>query len=236
MKTLLIYLVLVFICGNANAETRIWTLKSGKTIEAEFVTFLSGKVTLKNMKGKHLKIPFDQFSEEDLSFIDLLIPPKLDLRFSKTTTQRVFPESLSTLPRALYYDFSTEIKQTSAKLYNHELIAEMFIIAKEIDGDKRILIDYQRIPFTLTQGSKSVFEIKGKRAELLDYVIRGQRRGEKYDGYLIVVTDSRGEIIKVKASDEKLLKKLENLRKVPISKYFDDDCNRCYPSSPDRFY
>jgi hypothetical protein len=236
MKFIIICLLLIGMYGSATAETRVWTMANGKTVEAEFVTFLGGKVSLRNLKGKTLKIPANQFSEVDLSYIDLLMPPKLDLQFSKTTTQRVFPDSLSELPRSMYLDFKVKISQKSSKPYSHALVVEVFAIADEIDGEKKILLDYQKEPFKLTEGSDSEFEIRGKQAELLDYVIRGQRRGEKFGGYMIVVTDSRGEIISHKTSSDMLFQNLANLRKVPLGKYFDENCNRCFPTSPKRFY
>jgi hypothetical protein len=238
MKDFIIFLSLLLCCGSSIAETRVWTMKNGKTVEAEFITVVGNNVTLKNLKGKTIKVPGKQLSEADISYIELQMPPKLDLQFSKTTTQRVFPDMLpaSTPPRSLYYDFTAKIKQTSTKVYNHELVVELFIFAEEIDGDKKILLDYKKEAFMLTQGSKSSFEITGKRAELMDYVVGGQRRGEKFDGYAIVVTDSRNEVIAYKTSSEKIYQNLDNLRKVPIGKYFDEDCNRCFPTSPKRFY
>lgn len=234
MKISVICLSLAFIY-NVHAEMRVWTMEDGKTVEAEFVARLGGNVSLKNLKGKTFKIPENKFSEADLSYIQLQMPPTLKLDFSKTTEQRVFPDSLSDLPRSLYFDFKVKISQTSSQPYNHDLFAEFFVYADEIDGDKRILLDYQKESFRMTEGSKSVFEMTGKRAELLDYLIAGQRRGEEFGGYLIIVTDTRGEVVAY-AGNEKVYEKVVNLRKVPIGKHFDDDCNRCFPTSPKRFY
>lgn len=224
----------------AETKMRLWSLRNGKTLEAEFVALIGGKVTLRTPRGKQVKLAENQFSEADLNYVDLLNPPKLNLNFAKTTRQRIFPDTLwvgdDGVPSALYYDFKVTISQKSPRLYPHELTAEYFAVAKEIDGDKRILLDYQKKPFRLAGGSRSVVKMTGKTVELSDYFVGGFHRGEKYKGFLIVVTDSRGAIIAHKASSENLFENLENLRKVPVGKYFDDDCNRCQPTRQKRFY
>ncbi len=218
-------------------ETRIWTLTSGKTIKAEFLTLIGGKVSLKNAKGRQITVPEGKFSEDDLNHIDLLMPPDLTLDFSKKSKQRSFPDTFSRdIPSAFYFDFKARISQSSSRLYSHELTAELFVIAQEIDGDKRILLDYQKEPFYMPDGRRSVFQIKSKTVQLSDYVIREFHRGENYKGHLIVVTDSRGEIIAYKTTSKSLFKNLDNLRKVPIGKYFDDECIRCQPTRQKRFY
>ncbi|VGO16411.1 hypothetical protein PDESU_05002 [Pontiella desulfatans] len=48
--------------------------------------------------------------------------------------------------------------------------------------------------------------------------------------HLIVVTDALGKVVSYKASSENLFENMENLRTVPVGKYFDEDCNRCQPT------
>lgn len=235
MKTFIVCLSLILSCS-VFSETRIWTLKNGKTLEAELVSLIGGQVSLKTLKGKVKKIPESELSDADITYVELQMPPKLNLSISRTTKQRVFPDSLSDLPTAQYFDFKAVIKQGSSRLYDHELVAELFVIGEENAGDKLILLDYQKEPFRLTDGSKSVFELPSNTIELIEFNMNGQLRGEAYKGYIIVITDSRNEIIASKASRDEWLTILENLRKVPIRKMFDDDGNRCWPSRPKRFY
>ncbi|MDF7824886.1 SHD1 domain-containing protein [Pontiellaceae bacterium B12227] len=215
-------------------KMRVWSLTNGKTVEAEYVTLIGGKVVLKTKRGKQVKLPGNEFSEADLKYIDLNTPPELDLNFAKTSKQRIYPDILwvgdEGIPGVLSYDFKLMIKQKSSRLYSHELKAEYFAIGKEIDGDKRILLDYQQKSIHLTEGSRSMVEMTGNTVELEDYFIQGFHRGEKYKGFLGVVTDSRGKIIAYKTSSENLFENLDNLRRVPLGKYFDDDGNRCQPT------
>ena len=221
-------------------KMRVWSLTSGKTLEAEFVALIGGKVSLKTLKGKQIKLEERLFSDADQTYIELENPPQLSLNFSKTSKHRLYPDILwvsdDGIPSALLYNFKATISQTSSRGYPHELTAEYFAIAAEIDGDKRILLDYQKKPFHLPDGSRSVVEMTGNTVELEDYFVLGFHRGEKYKGFLIVVTDSRGEVVAYKASSENLFENLENLRKVPVGKYFDEHFNRCQATRLKRNY
>lgn len=236
MKKLLLLLSLVLIGSSVSAELRVWSLSNGQTLEAEFVALVGGKISLRNARGKTIKLPESAVSQEDRSYIELLMPPKLDLSISRKTRQRIFPDSLSELPTAQYYDFKAVIKQTSTKQYNHPLTAELFVIGEEKAGDKQILLDYQKESFELSEGSKSVYQLPSKTIELTEFVMNGQLRGEIYAGCLIIVTDPRGEVVAYKTKSEFWFEKVENLRKVPIGKYFDKECNRAWPTRPKRFY
>ena len=183
-----------------------------------------------------VEISETDISDEDRLYIELAMPPKLDLSISKKSKVRVFPDSLSDLPRSAYHDFSAVIKQTSSQSYNHELIAEFFVIGREKIGDKHILLDYQKASFQLNEGSRSVFELPGNTVELMQFEMNGQLMGQEYAGYIILVTDARGVIIAQEAQRDEWLNIVDNLRKLPIMKYFDDDGNRCFATRPKRWY
>ena len=236
MKPFILYLCLTLSCSTFS-DTRIWTFKNGRSLEAEFVSLVDGRVSLENLKGKIKKVPEGQFVDEDIQYIELQMPPKLDLSFSKSSKMRVFPDTNSNeIPRSQYYDFKALIKQLSTRPYTHELTAELFIVAEEKAGGKYILVDYQKKKFRLEKGSKSVVAITSRTVEIMEYVMNGQLRGESYTGYLIIITDSRGEIIAYKTRKEEWFNNVENLRKLPIGKIFDEEGNRDWPTRPKRFY
>jgi len=207
------------------------------------VSLIGGKVVLKNAKGRMLKIPREQLSGEDLEFIQLEMPPDLDISFSKQSTQRVYPESLGTRrPTMLRYVFSAKIKQMSTKSYDHELQAEIFVIGAEIGGDNYILLDRQQHAFTLNKENQRFGRLSsGKTVEVIDYLLGNntiglRHRGMKYASYLVVITDSRGKIIAHETPKKWLFKNLENLREVPVGKCIDKTCNRIAPTPPKRYY
>ncbi|MDZ8117697.1 SHD1 domain-containing protein [Pontiella sp. NLcol2] len=241
MKHVFMMLALAFFMVTVSAgEIRQWTLNNGQTIEAEFVSLIGGKVALKTLRGKLLKIPQNGIAPEDLSYVELLNPPRLDISFSKMTRQHVYPpltqwfEANNVPPRSLYFNFSTQIKQLSPNPYHHELIAEIFVIAVEVGGDKNILIDYRKEPFHLSGENGRAVSIAGAQDRMMTTYLApsGRWRGEKYEGYMVVITDPRGEIIAHATTRDWWFEKLENLRRVPVGKTFDEEGKRCWPSRP----
>jgi len=139
------------------------------------------------------------------------------------------------IPRSSYFNFSVTIEQTSTRQYDHELVAEFFAIGDEVDGNKYILLDYQRSNFMLTDENKRRVELAGETVEILDYILNGYRRGTKFGGYLVLITDSRGEIIAYKTTKGAYYENLNNLRTVPVGRYFDKTCTRCTPTRPKKW-
>jgi len=218
---------------------RTWTGMDGKTIEAEYVTVMGRKAVLKTAKGKQKKIPLAQLSAEDLEYIELSNPPKLNIDFSAKSTP-VFSVVDGGPPGIIVardYCAKVKLKQTSAGAYNHMLCVEFFAIGKEIDGNKHVLLDRQESCFTPTAENHRSHSFSGKTVQIRDFVIferhNPTHRGQKPYGYVITVTDSRGKIIQHEESNPWLFENLENLKRLPVGAYMDKNCLRTFP--PSRF-
>jgi hypothetical protein len=223
---------------SARGEMREWTFADGSSRKAEFISVVGNKVVLALPSGKQQRIPLAGFSEEDILFIELNSPPNIDFRFSKSSKARVYPDSwnMNNRPQSFYFTFKMDVFRTITSSYRHGLTAEFFVIGKEIHGKKNILLDYQKEEFHFTDDSNEGIEMTSRVIELVRFPMGTQIRGEEYDGYLLTVTDARGEIIAYKATDENWFNHIDNLRQVPIGKIFDDSCNRCMPTRPKKFY
>jgi hypothetical protein len=220
------------------SASRIWTTVTGRTMEAEFVTAVGGNAILKSAQKKQIKVPMRRLSKEDRQYIALEMPPRLDINFAKTTKPRRFGptfEDRDIPARANLMTFETRIKQTSTRPYGQPLTAEYFAIGDEIGGQENILLDYQRSSFSLTEENDYSFAFNGPPVELVDYNLNEERRGKRYSTFLVVVKDSRGEIIAYQTPSENLYRNLDNLRKIRVGWYFDDDGNRCLPTPPRPF-
>ena len=220
---------------------RIWTAGNGETFAAEYVTRMSGKAVLKDTRGKIKKVPLSLLSAEDNLFIELNEPPKLNISFSKQSKSRppIDPGPFLewTPPTLIDYVFTAKINQHSADDYNHELRVEFFAIGSEVDGDNYILLDRQSSAFTPSDENERSHAFSGVPVLCYDYVDwYSQKRGGKYGGYLITVTDVRGRIIAREASSKWLFDHEENLRKLPIGKHFDKSCTRVFPPRPKGYY
>ena len=66
----------------------------------------------------------------------------------------------------------------------------------------------------------------------METLIFDVRRGKKYAGYLITVSDKRGKVIQYRASKPWLWENIENLKDMPVGRYMDKTCTRVHPTSP----
>ena len=225
---------------------RVWTLADGRGFEAEFVNIIGGMAVFKPRRGRSQKIRMADLSPADREYIELSRPPDLDLNFTRNMRQVTFTEGFYGVsgfgqenfwarPPETFGRFGMRIKQTSVGNYNHELHAEVFAVGQQrtIPDKHYLLLDRQKTTFTLTKENQRSHEFKSEQEALLtNFEVHSQPRGEKYFGYLIVVRDSRGEIIAVKASNDWLAEHLENLEKLAVGNYFDKTCIRVYPARP----
>ena len=223
-------------------EMRTWTLMDGRTVEAEFVISFGGKVVLKNAKGKTRKIPREELSAGDREYAELASPLKLDINFLKNFDQKTWSGG--------FYDYrvvwrrwpekwgfvGVQLKQTSPGEYNHELQVELFAIGKQLFRSRAqyILLDHQKTAFIPSKEDR-FYEFRSERVIKLTRWSRSTvpvNYGEEYAGYLVTVTDARGEIIAVKSSANWLEENLEDLKKLSVGNYFDKTCTRTFPVRP----
>jgi len=230
--------VLLF-CSVASAELREWTTTSGKTFKGDFIAIIGGKATFHNEKGKPFKVPKEQLSEKDLTFIELENPPKFNIDFAPKSRQYVFPQKEKSyqawqLPEALDYTFTVKIKQESAGSYNHELTVEYIAIGLEIDGSNYIFLDSGTTTFVPSEYKNKTFTFTGDRSvRVYDYVFFDDgRRGQKYGGYIVTITDSRGKIIAYKSPYKWAIKYLDKIKKLYPNVHFDKTGTRVFPPRP----
>jgi len=213
---------------------RTWTGTDGKTLEARLVMAIGDKAVLEDAHGKKRKIPLSRLSSEDRRFVSLANPPEFNIDFSKKSTQRHIAESpdiTGNPPKVLDYVFTAKLAQTSAGVYDHELKVEFFAIGEEVNGDNFILLDRQESSFSPAR-ENGRFSFGGRTVTLVQtvaYFGRGETRGRKYGGYLVVVTDERGKIIDHATSNEWLMDILAELRQLPVGRHFDKTGSRVFP-------
>ncbi len=198
-------------------------------------------MVLKSTRGKQVKIPAVEISPDDLRFIALSNPPKFNISFSKQSGQRILqssPFSNREVPRIFDWTFGAKLKQTSARAYNYPLTVEYYAIGEQyLDDDKFILFDRQTSTFTPTRENERSHSFRGENTvETMNYSLHDNTMGKKYMGYLITVTDMRGEIIQYAASNDWLYENLEDLKKIPTGRYFDKMGTRVHPTGPKRHY
>jgi len=211
-------------------EMRTWTLEGGRAVEAGFVTLIGNKAVLKSMAGKVKKIPLEQLSGEDRTYIELASPPTFDINFSRKDRQQIFSGRYPRSPEN-QGSYGVRFKQTSPGYYNHELVADMFVIGRQNSRlvGKYILLDRQQTTFTATRENQRSHEFYSDRKVLLT---GGIRQGCDYQGYLVTLTDARGETVAVETSHQWLADHLDNLKELKVGNYMEKNCKRTFPTRP----
>jgi len=216
---------------------RIWTLASGESFEAEFINVIGTQAAFRNGKGRIVKIPVEKISESDRRAMGLASPPKFDVNFVRDSTQKTFAmesfDENNIRPPETRSHYGVRIEQTGTGNYPYMVYADMYVIGQERLGDKYILLDRQSTSFTPTAENRRSHEFKSPRQVVLqNYEVQGEPRGEKFAGYLVVLTDERGKEIDHFTTDDWLYEKLGNLKQREVGQYMDENCVRVFPTRP----
>ena len=214
---------------------REWTLIDGKLFKATFVSKSGDTVFFENEKGKQAKVNFSELIDSDQDFITLLKPPKFDIDFVKSTSVRFIkttPYLEEEAPRINDFVFTVKIKKNDTKEFDQEIFVEFFAIAKELIGDKYILVDRQKSSFIPSKENEFSHTFSGPPIEFMEYVYDGDRRGKEYAGNLVILYDKFGRVIDFQTSNKWLYENLDDLKKIPIGRFFDKNCKRVIPTSP----
>ena len=104
----------------------------------------------------------------------------------------------------------------------------------EIHGDKFRLLDRQASFFTPNKENERSLSFGGRTVKLPNFTLEEIRRGEKPEGYLVTIADSRGKIIQHQETSPWLFENLGNLMNLPVGAYMYETCTRVFPTGPRR--
>ena len=220
-------------------QMRVWTTVDGKEFEAEYVMRAGDQLWMKSSDGRKKKVPLNIISSEDLKHIDLMNPPDFKIEFSKRSWQRQeMPNQTEVAQdrpiRRFDFIFGAKVKQKTMQPYNYPLTIEYFAVGEEVDGDNYILFDRGKSTFTPGPENNLSHELYGDKVDVMTWAMAADRpmHGTKYGGFLITITNERGEIIQYKSTHDFLIDNLKNLRKIPTGRHFDKTCTRVAPPRP----
>jgi hypothetical protein len=219
-----------------------WTLLDGRTFDAKLSDAVSfdSSIPLINTAGETVKVPYSQLSPADREFIDISRVPKLDVDILKSLKKVHFSSKLATkdsLVRQpeLRASFGVRVKQVGSGSYDHELTAEFFAIGKQIFANRYLVLDRDSVSFKLNRDNdRRIDYVNNREYPLRDmYVGTYTRYGEKYFGYLVLVTDELGRVVAHEESNGWLFDHYEKILQLQIGNYLDNEGNRRYPIRPD---
>lgn len=218
MKLIVGCIVLFGMVSLGFGAMRTWTSLSGQTLEAEYVRDSMGKVWLKTSTGKVKQIPISGLSQVDRDYINLRHPPKLEIKADDNKKGLSVKGDIDNRKESL--QFEVEIRKTSKQPYSEEMTAYLFVLGRDISDDEYILLDTQKESFVLTPANNNSYTFKGKRVKL-EYD-PDPPWGEKYEGYLVCIKTSDGDILMFKGK-KRFEKNLNILMKAKVNDRFDED-------------
>jgi len=202
MRNFLIYFILLgFLFSASAAEMRIWEDKDGNRYEAAFVREFFDKMTLRKKDGTEVRIPVEDFSDHDQRYMRVRVPPQITIDFSKKSWIKPKPpEMWATEDVQTMVKGTATVHKDSKRTFTSRLSAELFMIAKEVDGDDFFLLSKTDSSFLLGDHDDNthVFSSEPDFTRKYDELGPSSWRGEQYDGYLIIISDRNGNTLATK--------------------------------------
>ena len=200
------------ICASmADVEMRIWTDSDGTTLEAEFVEYLNGRVTLEAANGKQIQVRLSSLSNEDQQLVLNSTPPDLDIELNDSTdTENIGGGRGFDLDRTVY-TFSLELEKAGGREYPGTMNAEVYIIGyNPIPGEYILLRKYIK-PFTFANTRDHEIEIPLGKLSLVE--LEGNiEAGTEYEGYLVVLVDAFNRVFQIEGSRSKFEEHASKIR------------------------
>ncbi len=204
------------------AEVRLWKDTAGNEYQAEYVRELFDKITLKTTDGEEVRVAVKDLSEHDQKYLRVMVPPNLSIDFSKETSIKDKPKELwdTDDDTILIIRGTVVVKKESKRPFTSGLKAELFLIADEINGNGNfVLLSKTDSSFLLGDHNDNTHSFRADPVETQRYLEYNgiERRGEEYKGYLIVISDAKGNIIQTKTKIRGWIdapEVIENLRKL----------------------
>lgn len=208
---------------STSAEMRIWTSVKGDTIEAEFVKKIGSKAILTTAKGKQLKIPMHGLCKADLAYIASVIPPEFKIDVDIDKDSRKLADYDGYVSKKDSISGEVIIKQTNSDKCNRSFKACLYVFAKDLKSDSKMVILKKEHSFDYRTSKQTSFTTNVACIQHRDYWYNG-KKGMTYDGYLIFIEDSKGNVVKVDASQKKYEDNIPRIK--PLNK--GDGFNRSF--------
>lgn len=203
MKIITLYAVVFALGCSVSAEVRTWEDKSGHKYEAEFVRELFDKITLQDKNGKEYRFAVEELSENDQKYIRVMVPPQLQVDCKINSSPYPIPWDNWYEDNATMTSISGEVtvQKISKRPFSSGLKAELYLIAKEVNGKEYIMLSKTESSFLLAEqnGYKHTFKSEPAVTRAYEEYNGIQRRGEECLGYLVVILDARGNVVDSKS-------------------------------------
>ena len=159
-------MLLLFLSQITFGEFRIWTDRSGHTLEAEFVSESAGKIVIKNKEGICLKVPKEKLSDADQKYLESAIPPEIDIAFSKNQ-DRFYDGYMVDMTCKIV------VKKISQSKYTGTLTAVLIIIGRDQRFKIYNILEKAKSDFTFEESDEFILQTKSFRMYQDDSISSG---------------------------------------------------------------
>lgn len=185
-------------------QPRIWATSGTNHLQGAFCKELLGGVQIRDANGEKHLILIDQLSVSDKSYISLYVAPRMSVRVSHAV--RKWEKTEWSLPNddIFFYTFTVRLQKESKLPYKGRLKAELFIIGNERlvpDDSRLVLMEYFKREFVFPEDRKSTCEFSTPEVAFPEYrpnwvyLSSAVNRGKTYRGWVLDVTDERGQLV-----------------------------------------
>lgn len=190
------------------SDFRIWEDIAGNIWEGEFITVNAGSVVIRNQQGDKAEHQLDQLSENDLIYLEEVLPPKLSLDVSKSSDSSSTGQSVVVRCRAT-------IKKTDTRSYNGELTAVLVLISEEQrTGSFSKAGSSMEFKFKLPEKHGVPVEFESSTVKLLK---SSAKSGKVYAGYVLVVWDRFGNPVAIKSNRDSFVERATKIARPKLS-------------------
>ncbi len=217
-----VLVVLGCLAGYAGAEFRPWTGVNGQSVEAEYVRMAEGSVVLRKRDGAEVKVAMDALCEEDRRYAMLQNPPRIVIEVEDKVDRNTVAYAGGREMRMESVMAAVSLNKGNSDPYDAELSLDVVLIGELEQLDRYTIIEHSRSTFRFTDENKGLATLTCGPVDLR--TIRGNRNaGARYDGYLVIVRDSRDELVALKGSRLDFEKHADALRAAGKGTLFDKD-------------
>ncbi|MGE4490734.1 MAG: hypothetical protein AB7E95_14430 [Kiritimatiellales bacterium] len=229
--------LLLLAMSAAAGNVREWEKKDGTRFQAEFLKEIFGSAMFRTSDGEKKFVEVENLSPQDITFIHTMIPPEIEISFSKkteTTERSIFARDDDKIE---IVTGSVSVRKTSKAPYEGKVTVEVFMIGREIATPEiYFLLDRQKETFLFAEEKKNihVFEVPAEIRWYREY--NNQLRGRKFAGYVAVVSDSKGVDFGFSTDVDWMTEsKLEALRKLRKHSFLNTRCRKAPVPRPDYY-
>ncbi|MBI9021235.1 MAG: hypothetical protein JEZ10_08290 [Verrucomicrobia bacterium] len=227
-KQILAGVAVVLLHGAAFAEIRVWHDKDGNYFEGEFVREQLGKVYFKDTSRQTRSIEVTNLAPQSLGYIRTMIPPELEIDFSKNEKNKERNENASPQDQIVVVTGTVKISPAGRTSFEGILRGELYLVGAEVATDDYMMMAKESFPIRFpAERNPSVEFTMSAIARVYEEYNGSQTRGRNYEGYVVVILGPNGDVIKTETNlswldDEEF----EAFRKLPVRSFFDEDCRK----------